>query len=107
MLSKKYRLPVNSTIGKSGKSLKSRYFLLKIFSNSSSFNRFGVVISKKVAKKAVDRNRFKRAVYDFVKQFLFSGEKRDFVLILLPQAGTALKDDFLSDLSDIIGKAIA
>jgi ribonuclease P protein component len=45
---------------KKAKSIKTNNFILKILSNSLKKNRFGFIISQKVAKKAVKRNKIRR-----------------------------------------------
>lgn len=35
--------------------------------NDLSFSRFGAIISAKVSKSAVKRNRIKRIIYDFIR----------------------------------------
>lgn len=86
MLAKRYRLPIQSVVKKSGQTIKGRYFLLKIFDNSLGYNRFGVIISKKAAKKAALRNKLKRIIMDVFGPYVLSGgKKRDFLIIVSPQ----------------------
>lgn len=83
MLAKKYRLPIQTVIGKNGQSFRGRYFLLKIFPNSMPHNRFGIIISKKLAVKATRRNSLKRAIFHVLENYIFSGkEKKDFLIIV-------------------------
>lgn len=49
-------------IYKQGQSAGSRLLFVRTIPNRSPYPRFGVVIGKKVAKKAVVRNRLKRLV---------------------------------------------
>lgn len=88
MLAKKYRLPIQSVFKKSGQTLKSRYFLLKTFSSQLDFNRIGVIISKKVARGAVARNKIKRTIFNSLRNFTQAGSenKKDFLIIVSPQA---------------------
>lgn len=105
MLAKKYRLPIQVVIGKRGQSYKSRYFLLKIFANPLAFNRFGAVISKKVAPRAVDRNRLKRQIFNFFKNNSLmgqgSGQNKDFLIIASAGILSVAKKDLLSDLEKL------
>jgi len=64
MLAKKYRLPIQEMTSKKGRTYKSAFFAIKVFSGGKEFSRFGVVVSKKVCKTAVARNRVRRALYD-------------------------------------------
>lgn len=67
MLAKKYRLPVQTAVGKKGKETHFPDFLIKIFPNSLTHPRFGVILKKGVVKKAVDRNRIRRTVFDAIR----------------------------------------
>jgi len=110
MLSKKYRLLIQSVLNKSGRSLRSRSFLLKIFQNKESFNRFGVVISKKVDKSAVKRNRLKRIIFEGVKNFVCqsknneNSQKLDVLIILSPAVAKMEKTDIIRELTDLLCK---
>lgn len=102
MLAKKYRLPIGLMVGKRGPSAKSRYFLLKIFPSILNFNRFGVIINKKAAKKASDRNKLKRTVFRFFEKLLFSNkQKQDFLFIALPGGADAEKKEIIADLEKL------
>lgn len=52
---------------KEGKSFYSDYFGLKIKENTLGVNRFGLIVSAKVSKKAVIRNRLKREIRNIIK----------------------------------------
>ncbi|MBU4348105.1 ribonuclease P protein component [Patescibacteria group bacterium] len=119
MLAKKYRLPIQSVLRKNGHSFKSRYFLFKVFSRpieldttqKTDFNRFGVIISKKVSKKATDRNQLKRIVFDFVKKFIFSQSKNkigkfDILIILSPGVAKLKKIDIIKELNESLSKCL-
>ncbi|MBI2031596.1 MAG: ribonuclease P protein component [Candidatus Levybacteria bacterium] len=59
MLNKINRLPARTKI-KEGSKISSRFFLIKIQSNTQGVSRFGFIVSKKISKTAVGRNRIKR-----------------------------------------------
>lgn len=65
--------------------------LLKAKPSSQNKSRFGIVISKTVAKKAVDRNRMRRLLTEALKtkQGSLKGSY-DIILVALP--GFSLKD---------------
>lgn len=69
MLRKKYRLGSNQRI-KINKSLTTDYFLLRIGENNLLFCRFRFVISKKIDKRAVVRNKIKRMFSNCIKKHL-------------------------------------
>ncbi|MCK9577927.1 ribonuclease P protein component [bacterium] len=50
-----------------GKTAKSRYFFLKTLKTNSIDSRIGFIVSKKVSKKAVERNRVKRLFREAVR----------------------------------------
>jgi len=122
MLSKKFRLPIQSVLNKSGRIFRSRSFLIKVFSNQSEFNRFGVVISKKVDKRAVKRNLIKRIILDFAKKFVrpsFAGlrtgkqpadaenkNKADVLIIISPAMIKLGKADIIKELEEALKKIV-
>lgn len=61
MLKKKYRLPSDVRLGKT-KIITAKSFVLKTAANSLSYPRFAFVVSKKVDRRAVVRNRIKRKI---------------------------------------------
>jgi len=66
MLPKKYRLPVQSLIASKGAAVRSRYFLLKAFSAVHPYNRYAVVVGKKVFAQATKRNSLRRLLYSTI-----------------------------------------
>jgi len=53
-------------LNSSPKALKTADFQIRYVANGGKFNRYSVVIPKKVLKLAVDRNALKRRIYDLV-----------------------------------------
>lgn len=70
MLSQKYRFHsrggVNYTYQK-GRALRTQSLTLIHNPNSRGYRRFAVVVSKKVLKSAVGRNRIRRRVYEAIR----------------------------------------
>lgn len=99
MLAKKYRLPVQIALQKRYRSLKSLHFSVKVLPTELGYSRFGVVVSKKTAKKAVDRNRLKRTIYDLAGSRKDDISVGDYIISILPPAATlskeSLKEEFL------------
>jgi len=80
-------------IFKKGKSLKEGFLILKIAKNNFDESRFAFVISQKVSKKAVARNRIRRRLAQIIRSnFKNIKGGADIVLIVLPGAE---KEDFL------------
>lgn len=70
MLSKKYRFHSRGGIKytyKKGKTIRTTKLSLVYAPNKFQKQRFAVVVSKKVCKKAVDRNRIRRRVYEAIR----------------------------------------
>ena len=54
-------------IFKNSSSFKNNLFILKVKENNLGLNRFGFVISSKVSKKAVIRNKIRRRLAEIIK----------------------------------------
>jgi ribonuclease P protein component len=119
MLAKKYRLPIQSVLpphlkvrcgglNKSGHSFKSRYFLFKIFPGVEKFNRFGAIISKKVNKSAVKRNRLKRIILDSAGKFVLTNHinKYDILIIVSPAVTKLAKTDIIKEIDESLSKCL-
>jgi len=71
---------------KAGQSFYGKILGLKAVNNDLGLTRLGVLISTKVSKKAVVRNRFKRQIRDVVRAELPKiKEGKDLVIIVFPQ----------------------
>src|SRR3989344_862732 len=88
MLPKTNRLRKEKDFGKlfkKGKSFKEGFLILKIVKNDLKESRFGFIVSQKVSKKAVLRNKVKRRLRDIVRRNIKNIEKGiDAALIALP-----------------------
>ena len=70
MLAKKYRFHSRGGVRYTyahGKSIRSPKITLIYNSNPRGFQRFAVVVSKKIEKTAVGRNRIRRRVYEAIR----------------------------------------
>ena len=74
-------------IFKKGKVFYSPFFTIRILKNDLNTQRFTVLVSKKVSKKAVDRNKIKRILREAIKknQKIFPSNS-DSVLYTQPKA---------------------
>ena len=106
MLSKKNRLRKNkdfNKIFKKGKKLNEEILLLIILKNNLKEVRVGVIINKKVSKKAVVRNKIKRRIYNSIKKKLSKIEKGfDFLIIAKPE----IKEKSFFEIDKIINKSL-
>lgn len=77
----------------SGRSVQGKLFRLKFLKNDLGLNRFAVVVSTKVSKKAVLRNKIRRRVWSTISSLdpALKGSL-DIVFVSLPEAARA---DFL------------
>ncbi|MEX2007517.1 MAG: ribonuclease P protein component [Candidatus Levyibacteriota bacterium] len=104
MLKKKYRLPANVRLGKA-ETISAKYFILKTASSSLPYPRFAFVISKKVDRRAVIRNRIKREMASSIQRLIDKvSPGKDMVFILkrsavesMPLLARSVKDVFLQE----------
>ncbi len=70
MLAQKYRFHSRGGVRyvfQKGKTIRTPVLSLVFTPNTRHFRRFGVVVSKKVLKHAVGRNRIRRRVYEAIR----------------------------------------
>ncbi len=73
--------------------LHGKSFSYHLRPNSEDFHRLGLAVSKKVSKKAVQRNRIKRQIRESFRYFLLAAKQQgietgiDFVVVAKPSAG--------------------
>lgn len=65
-----------------------------------TFSRLGITVSKRVSKRAVDRNQIKRHVREVFRRHPLRGKKVDIVVIAKPSALKNL-DDLQADIKKI------
>lgn len=84
MFKKQYRLNTSEfkEVFNFGKTVKTPLFLVKSKVNNKANSRFSVVVSKKISKKAVERNYLKRRFYHALKEVYSIFPKNDYVFIL-------------------------
>ncbi|MEK9170308.1 MAG: ribonuclease P protein component [Patescibacteria group bacterium] len=107
MLAKKFRLPIQTVIGKKGKILKDSYFLLNVMPNLLSYSRYGMVISKKVLTKATERNRIRRKLFSVIEKNFLEKQKnlrQDFLIIISPNIKKITDDEISADLEKLLNK---
>ena len=93
-------------IFKNSKSFKNNLFIFKVAKNNLDISRFGFVVSKKVSKKAVVRNKIKRRLVDAIK-----GEIKkiktgiDIILITLPGIEKKEFSEIKETVREVLNKA--
>lgn len=108
MLPKKNRLRRKrefEEVLRKGTVAKGKFFVLRIKDSKSEFSRFGFVVSTKISKKAVVRNKVKRRARNIVRELLESLRKNiDGVFIALPGVEKASFDEMKSDILSLLNK---
>lgn len=94
MLSKEYRFHSRGGVKHAycnGKTIRRPDMSLVFCDNKRGFTRFAVVVSKKVYKSAVARNRIRRRIYEAIRLDLEKFKKpRDYVFVIYnPKLKTA------------------
>ena len=112
MLAKKYRLQIQNWLKNKSKKIISRrsdFFIIRMSANDLFFSRFGVIISAKVSKLAVKRNKIKRIIYDFIRLNNLVGleaEKLkrgiDVAITVLPTVAKLKKEEIEKELKNVI-----
>lgn len=83
MLPKLNRLP-RSVSFSNATSVQTPYFRILVKDNGLSYNRFAFVVSKKIDKRAVVRNRLRRVLRNAVAKYVESGSED--VLFIVKQS---------------------
>lgn len=91
MLPRKNRLHLQRDIErvrKTGRAIRGELFMLRFVSGQSNVSRFCCIVSKKVSKKAVERNRVARWTRESIKSYLLPIEGA-YDIIIYAQRGIA------------------
>lgn len=87
-----------------GRSFKENSLFLKISANDLDSFRIGIIVSKKVSKKAVKRNKIKRQIREIVRE---SNLKNGFDLVIVTYPTISLKtfEEIKKELNNLFKKA--
>ncbi len=99
MLPKKNRLPIKNFPRRGLRSFYSKTISLRIFDSRLPFPRFGIVVSGKVVKGAVARNRLKRSFFNAVKTIILSIKPLDYLFIINKEV---VKEALKEEVEDIL-----
>jgi len=87
-LAKHYRLTTSNEfkrVFQKGKAFREKGIFLKIRTGEAETSRIGIIVSKKVAKKATERNRIRRLLAEAIRKNLNEIKTgRDIVVVALP-----------------------
>jgi len=105
MLKRKFKIPKGLRFNNSG-FLSGPLFTIKVRENGLSFNRFAIIVSKKVDKRAVVRNRIKRLISSCLEE-LYKDLRPGCDMIFIVKKGAIRKKrtEFCSEIKRIVEKA--
>ena len=90
---------------KKGAGLKGSFFLIKVIKNKLNLSRFGFVISSKVSKKSVERNKIRRRASDVIRHsFGKIRDGLDVVFVAFPISKSAGYKDIEDDILNLLIK---
>ena len=106
MLKKENRLvkakDIKNTFAR-GRSFFSPLFSIK-YSISDKDSKFTVVVSTKVFKNAVDRNRLKRIIREFVRKNLTKFKKANYIIVAKPKINSVSESEILKNFAELCSK---
>lgn len=86
-------------LAKKGRRCTSAFFIIKVLPNNTQHNRFVIVVSGKVHKKAVKRNKIRRQVREIIRTDLLQGSRGHDVMVVVKD--TALEQTFAELRNDL------
>lgn len=108
MLSRKYRFHSRGGVRyvyQKGKTIRRPEMSLVFVENTRGFTRVTVVVSKKITKKAVERNRIRRRVYEVMRLNMDKVPKQqDYILVVYSKA---VLDMPFKALEKLVGELVA
>lgn len=95
MLAKKFKLNIAEFIQKRPSFVKKGpFFAVKMATNGLSYSRFGVVVGKKVDKRATERNRIKRLFYRTINERKIQNiPGQDVMIVIYPEVKQFAKEE--------------
>jgi ribonuclease P protein component len=89
-----------------GRNLKGDFLFFKTINNKLEDNRIGFIVSKKVSKKAVERNKIKRRLREILRSItLDNQEKIDGVFITFPSIKEKSFEEMKKEVFSLLKKA--
>ena len=85
MFKRKFRLPKGVKFD-NNRLISTSFFTIKTKENGLFFNRFSTIVSKKIDKRAVVRNRIKRLISSCIKE-LCDNLKQGYDMIVIAKIG--------------------
>ncbi len=88
---------------KRGKGFKEDFLFIKIIKNDLETSRFGFIVSQKISKKAVIRNKIKRRMRESVRTAL-KDAARGYDIVFLPSSDITKRS--FKEINEAINKAL-
>ena len=108
MLNKKYRFHSRGGVKyvyQKGKTIRKPGISLVFCDNTKGFTRMAVVVSKKVEKSAVRRNRIRRRIYEVLRKNIdLVPKKRDYIFVVYNKKLSTIK---YLELEKLLGELVA
>jgi ribonuclease P protein component len=103
MFKKRFRLNTSDfkEVFNFGKTTATPFFLIKSKKSNLTYSRFAVVVSKKLHKKAVQRNHLKRRCMVALKESSSHYPVADYIFILNSKTKDVQYQDLLNNLKNI------
>lgn len=103
MLKKRFKLNTSEfkEVFNFGKTHKTSYSIIKMKENKVAYPRFAVVVSKKIAKKATERNVIKRRFFHAFEEKKAQFSKADYIFVLNSSVKDLQYKDLLSNLDSL------
>jgi ribonuclease P protein component len=105
MLKKIFRLTSSKDISVTslrGRSFFSPYFVVKFAASSEPKVRLAVIVSTKVSKRAVERNRLKRIIREELRKSLTLFRPGDYVIIVKQRAAGQVASEIKHNLDQLL-----
>jgi ribonuclease P protein component len=104
MLKKRFRLNTSQfkEVFNFGQPVRGELYLAKKKDNELAYSRFAVVVSKKIAKKAVERNYLKRKFMHAIGERIALIPKADYIFVLNSSAKDVEYKDLVTSLDSVI-----
>jgi ribonuclease P protein component len=84
----------------------SKFFIIKSYNNDYDATKFGIIITKKISKKAVDRNLIRRRIKSILHKFDLDQYNLNILLIVKHSILTATFLEIENDIKKSIEKII-
>jgi len=109
MLAKENRLREKKDferILKKGRVFRGRFLILRIIENKLGKTRFGFIVSQKISKKAVVRNKVKRRLREIMKTKI-KNLKKELDIVFITLSGIELKtfSEIKEEIEEILERA--